>query len=322
MTLVKNILRTSISSIAYLRYLFPEESFQDTQLAGLKIKSLARKSNPEVSALCDWMEQGVFDAIEKKYLKALVFSIFSEFNNPASLIESYTFKFTYPKDGTINMGLVAKAKGNKAKELPYMTREEIQQAWCTMIRTLIAISNTLPPLPTERHLAMRLYYYDDVTPNDYNPPGFEMADDAPNFEFIADPESLDIGGNITTKFHSVSLRLDTAIKNIPTENEIKKVEDLDEDTKLAIIAISECHEKSFNKEYIIKKIYPNNNMKSKSEKNSKVEYIMNQLIDLGLISKDETSKKSKNPIYQLEETESNKSLMNHIVSKYSIEEEN
>ena len=213
MTLMKNILRSSLASIAYLRYLFPEDNFTETQLAGLKIKSLVPNNNPEIAALTDWLEHGVFDAIEKHYLRALVFCIFSEFNNPKSLLESYTFKFSYPSDGNVGMNFVAKANGT-TKEMSYMTREEIQQAWCTMIRGLITLSHTLPQIPAERYIAMRLFYYDDVTPENYEPPGFQQCTDGPDFEFVADAESVEIGGAVKTRHHAVSLRLDTAMPSV------------------------------------------------------------------------------------------------------------
>jgi hypothetical protein len=214
MTLMKNILRSSLASIAYLRYLFPEENFSETQLAGLKIKSLVPKQNPEIAAMTSWLENGVFDAIERHYLRALVFSVFAEFNNPATLLESYTFKFAYPSDGQMKMNLVASTKEGETKEMTYMSREQIQQAWCTMIRGLITLSHTLPPLPSERHIAMRLFYYDDITPEDYEPPGFQQSTDAADFEFLADAETIEIGGAVKTKHHTISLRLDTAMPNL------------------------------------------------------------------------------------------------------------
>ena len=218
MTLMKNILRSSLASIAYLRYLFPEDNFSETQLAGLKIKSLIPNNNPEIAAMTEWLEKGVFDAIEKHYLRALVFCVFSEFNNPQSLLESYTFKFTYPSDGNVGLGLSATVDG-KTKEMSYMTREEIQQAWCMMIRSLITLSHTLPPIPCDRHIAMRLFYYDDVTPEDYEPPGFQECTDAPPFEFVADAECVEIGGGVKTKHHSVSLKLDTAMPHVAGQNQ-------------------------------------------------------------------------------------------------------
>lgn len=260
MTLVKNILRSSISSIAYLRYLFPEENFSDTKLAGLKLKALIPDANPEAFAINEWIEKGVFDAIEKHYLKSLVFSIFAEFNNPASLLESYTFTFTYPKNGNISMGLVANAKGQQPKEYTYMTREQIQHAWCQIVRTLITLSHTLPPLPTERHIGMRIYYYDDVTPEDYNPPGFVNADTVPAFQFVTDSECINIGGALKTKFHSLNLKLDTAVPNYSSsqQHQQRRVSpsdsEVDEKTELAMLSIMELKNDDFEINDLIEKV--------------------------------------------------------------------
>ena len=245
-TLMKNILRSSLSSIAYLRYLFPEDNFQDTELAGLKIKSLVEGSNKEIAAMNNWLEHGVFDALEKHYLKALVFSIFAKFNDPSSLLESYTFKFSYPTDGNVSLNFTAvKKDGQPAPTLNFMSKEQIQQAWCTMIRTLITLSHTLPPLPNERHIAMRLYYYEDITPPDYNPPGFSMADDAPDFEFVDESERIEIGGSVQTKYHTVSMRLDTAMPNYQINNPISKlVSELNQDEIQAIVLAFEEKELS------------------------------------------------------------------------------
>ena len=278
-TLVRNILRSSLSSIAYLRYLFPEDNFQDTELAGLKIKSLVEGQNKEIAAMNKWLEQGVFDALEKHYLKALVFSIFAKFNDPSSLLESYTFKFSYPNDGNVSLNFTA-AKGNDGKPaqtLSFMTKEQIQQAWCTMIRTLITLSHTLPPLPNERHIAMRLYYYEDVTPENYNPPGFTMADDAPDFEFIDESERIEIGGSVQTKYHTVSMRLDTAMPNYqmnnPATNAVSK---MDMDMIQAIVVAFE--ENNISVQKIADSIgVPRNNERAVNT--------FKKLMEMGLISK-------------------------------------
>jgi hypothetical protein len=279
MVLVKNILRSSIASIAYLRYLFPEDNFSETQLAGLKIKSLLPKQNPDIEALTNWLEQGVFDAIERHYLRALVFSIFGEYNDPNSLLESYTFKFSYPADGQMSMDLIASAKGADTKEMTYMTREEIQQAWCTMIRSLITLSHTLPPLPSQRHIAMRLFYYDDVTPDDYEPPGFRQATDAPEFEFLADVETVEIGGSVKTKHHAVSLRLDTAMPNMPHAKPV--VEDVAADV---VQVLSGIHGQEFVSSRWIAKaagVPPNS---------KRVAEITEELLEIGVISENKGAK--------------------------------
>ena len=214
LSMVCNILRSSLSSICYLRYLFPEENFREAQIAGVKVKALVPEGNSEVATLVHWLDDGVVDALKKHYLRAMVFSIFSRYNDPESLLESYTFKFSYPSDDQISVAL--QTEGPKGKE---MTKEQVQVAWCTMIRTLITVSHTLPPLPSERHLAIRLFYY-DCTPPDYQPPGFVNADNTPGFVFEEENETVEIGGQVSTKHHTVSVRLDTAMPAIEEKKEL------------------------------------------------------------------------------------------------------
>lgn len=238
-TLVRNMLRMSLSSICYLRYLFPEENFENLSISGVKTKALIENNNPEVKAINEWLEKGVFEAIDKHYLKALIFSIFAKFNDPKSLIESYTFKFTYPNDQNINIDFSTSDK--KGERLEFMNKDQIQQAWCTMIRTLITLSNSLPPLPSERYIAMKLYYYEDVTPEDYDPPGFKSSTNSPDFEFITENERIEIGANMKTKYHTVSIRVDTAVPNMNFGNDEDEIDKnvMSEDAKLALISIYE-----------------------------------------------------------------------------------
>ena len=109
--LVRNILRIGISSIAYLRHLFPEDCFQDHILAGMNMKILT-STTEESRLLVSWLECGVFEALEKQYvyfclhlslfllshqLRSLVFGIYLDPTKESSLIECYTcipFLFT------------------------------------------------------------------------------------------------------------------------------------------------------------------------------------------------------------------------------------
>lgn len=95
LSLVKNLLGTTIGAIVYLRNLFPEENFKDTNINGLALKSLKRNYTKEADELIDWIvsfpvkfqEKGVFDALERRYLKTMIFGIFIDPNNPENLQE-------------------------------------------------------------------------------------------------------------------------------------------------------------------------------------------------------------------------------------------
>lgn len=67
LALVRNLLRTAVSTISYMRSLFPDDCYTNVKIAGNTVKSLIRKT-PESTALINWLERGVFDAIKRKYV--------------------------------------------------------------------------------------------------------------------------------------------------------------------------------------------------------------------------------------------------------------
>lgn len=78
----------------------------------MKVKKLIPLDD-ESRRLIDWMEKGVYDALQRKYLKTMVFAICEE--DATSLLEEYTFSFTYgPEDGARNMELQAGGKTRMA----------------------------------------------------------------------------------------------------------------------------------------------------------------------------------------------------------------
>lgn len=81
-------------NISYIRGLFPEKYFSDKSVPALemKIKKLM-PMDAESCRLIDWMEKGVYDALQNKYLKTLLFSVCEAINGP--MIEEYAFSFSY-----------------------------------------------------------------------------------------------------------------------------------------------------------------------------------------------------------------------------------
>ena len=122
-TVVKNLVRTSISQICYLRAIFPEKCFSLKNYADdLPIHALTPAREVEGSdqheiideqawKLTRWLEEGVFVALEKQYLKSMTFGVFTYDRNkkPRSLVESYCYEVSYPEAGKV--GLVAWASG-------------------------------------------------------------------------------------------------------------------------------------------------------------------------------------------------------------------
>ncbi|TPX38918.1 hypothetical protein SeMB42_g06550 [Synchytrium endobioticum] len=203
--LVRNLLNTTVGAITYLRVIFAEDHYKDTNVNGMSLKSLERGHSKEADDLIDWLECGVFDALEKKYLRTLIFGIYTTPDEPEKLMESYTFNFSYPTDGQFHVSFVTDGK----QAVHFRTKKEIMKATSEMLRRLLTLTQNLSPLPDNPNITMKIYYYDEVTPEDYEPPYFVASDHTKPYYFGRKPEKLVIG-NVETAYHALNLRLQYA----------------------------------------------------------------------------------------------------------------
>ncbi|KND01595.1 uncharacterized protein SPPG_03393 [Spizellomyces punctatus DAOM BR117] len=223
LNLVRNLLGTTIGAITYLRGLFPEDNFKDTSMGGLALKSLVRDFSVEADELMDWLERGCFDALEKQYLKTMIFGIYLSPDNPDQLVEAYTFGFSYPEKD--QWCITIDSNGKQAFRL--RTRGEIMKATSDMLRRLLILTQTLRPLPENAYITMRLFYYDDVTPAEYEPPFFRAGDNDEKFYFAHRPEKIKIG-QVETPHHALNLHVQTASDGIEPTTEDLQCDDIHE----------------------------------------------------------------------------------------------
>ncbi|XP_072456115.1 HORMA domain-containing protein 2 isoform X2 [Notamacropus eugenii] len=194
LVLVKKLLATSISCITYLRGLFPESSYGTRYLEDLSLKILRDdKKCPGSLQIIKWI-QGCFDALEKKYLHMAVL---------AKVTELYQFKFRYTEEGP-RMNFVSTNTSFESGK----TSEEIKRASILLIRKLYLLMQNLGPLPNDITLTMNLYYYNEVTPNEYQPPGFKEGESGQSLLFEGDPVSLKLGF-VSTNFHNIKVKIMT-----------------------------------------------------------------------------------------------------------------
>ncbi|XP_023242580.1 HORMA domain-containing protein 1-like [Centruroides sculpturatus] len=100
---VKKLIALTVSSITYLRAIFPESAFGNRSIEDLRLKILSENSGCHgASQLISWIK-GSFDALEKKYLRQLMIGIYESPDEPDNVIESYTFRFIYENDSTMIM---------------------------------------------------------------------------------------------------------------------------------------------------------------------------------------------------------------------------
>ncbi|CAK7336175.1 unnamed protein product [Dovyalis caffra] len=153
--LTRNLLRIAIFNISYIRGLFPEKYFNDKSVPAL----------------------GVYDALQKKYLKTLLFCVCETIEGP--MIEEYTFSFSYSNNESQEVSMNINRTGNKKQGGTFkcnstteITPNQMRSSACKMVRTLVQLMRTLDKMPDERTILMKLLYYEDVTPADYEPPFF------------------------------------------------------------------------------------------------------------------------------------------------------
>ncbi|RKO98142.1 hypothetical protein CXG81DRAFT_11092, partial [Caulochytrium protostelioides] len=175
LNLVLHLMESTVGAIAYLRMLFDDASFVDVTVSSGDTESdgTVPRASGTTDRLLDWIELGCHDALQKGYLRRMVFAIYEDPSKPDEAIECYTFKFSYPSEGECAIHLtttsaVVGQRGHAA--LP--TKHAILRSTTEMLRRLLVLTQTLPPLPERVHLAMKLFYDEDRTPRDYEPPLF------------------------------------------------------------------------------------------------------------------------------------------------------
>ncbi|XP_055563771.1 HORMA domain-containing protein 2 isoform X3 [Falco biarmicus] len=210
MVLVKKLLATSVSCITYMRGLFPERAYATRYLEDLCLKILREdKSCLGSLQIVKWI-QGCFDALEKKYLHSAVLAIYTDPKEPETVTEVYQFKFKYKKE-VPQMDIIS----NQMNFMNGVCSEDVKQASRLLICKLYLLMQNLGPLPNDIILTMKLLYYNDVTPKDYQPPGFKEDDSSGDLFFDGDPVNLSIG-SVSTGFHLMKVRVTTEKKRMGT----------------------------------------------------------------------------------------------------------
>ncbi|XP_052545713.1 HORMA domain-containing protein 2 isoform X2 [Tympanuchus pallidicinctus] len=206
--LVKRLLAISVSCITYLRGLFPESSYGTHYLDDLCLKILREdKSCLGSFQIVKWI-QGCFDALEKQYLHVAVLAMYTNPEEPETVTELYQFKFKY-KQEVPEMDIIS----NRTNSVNGVCSEDMKQACSLLIRKLYLLMQNLGPLPNDISLTMKLLYYNDVTPDDYQPPGFKKDDNPGDLLFDGDPVNLKLG-SVSTGFHTLKVKVTTENKRM------------------------------------------------------------------------------------------------------------
>uniref|UniRef100_A0A3B3VKA3 Zebrafish testis-expressed 38 n=1 Tax=Poecilia latipinna TaxID=48699 RepID=A0A3B3VKA3_9TELE len=206
---VKRMMAIAVSSITYLRGIFPECAYRSRYLEDLCIKVLRENSNTSgANKIVKWM-MGCFDALEKQYVSP----VYTDPKDRNCIIESYQFNFRYTEKGP-EMDIV---------RWGWVALEDTKRASVLLIRKLFLLLQNLDALPSNVYLTMKLYYYDEITPADYQPPGFqEGVHDRLWFQGV--PVHFKVG-QVHTTYHSLRVRVSVEqgqVKKLQEGNYLKE----------------------------------------------------------------------------------------------------
>ena len=198
---VKKLLTVSVSNITYLRSMFPEEAYANKSMDGLPLKILKENNKvKEAATLASWLV-GAFDPIEKGYLKELLLLVYLDSSCRETILEMYTFQFSY--SGTHVSCQVL--QGEEKKEVGVIDQNSVYKSTRHLLKQIISLTQSLRPLPSTAFLSMKLLYYDDVTPEDYEPPGYGPA---VNVDAETPLGRFDtVAGEVSTRHHTIHLRV-------------------------------------------------------------------------------------------------------------------
>ncbi|ODV93846.1 hypothetical protein PACTADRAFT_46234, partial [Pachysolen tannophilus NRRL Y-2460] len=217
--LVQTMLTMSFGCVAYLRGLFDDDCFKDQRFVAnkndgnsrhsIRIKTLIKGKSREVDTIFKWLENGIFPAIQEKYLKAFYLSVFTDPENPNDLLETYTFSFDYGDDDDVTMHVSNDDCSSKLLDCSLSlldSRKAVEQ----LMRRLIIITQTLPSLPSNRNISIRLLFNDNC-PKDYQPSSIfrDASFERPatlNVDSLALLETSS-AGEINTFHHKVGVKI-------------------------------------------------------------------------------------------------------------------
>ncbi|KAI0333593.1 HORMA-domain-containing protein [Cubamyces sp. BRFM 1775] len=264
---IQTLLRAGLGCITYLRNLLPSDNFSESYLtsstsnslssqpsrngcsfasmeggrnvSGFKIMTVTRGFTEEADKLLDYLENGIFDALQKQYLRSFVFAIYLDDQDPNNIIEAYTFNFSYCKvpgsEGTIpvmslgeDMMNLSLSGANKSHDpVADATRRgkvptlgEVKRSLKALVKNLIQATTQMDALPKRRFATFKLFYHEN-TPDDYEPPHFRAGDAKKDKWFMSThdkgeaPERCSVG-SVQTGYHGVDVKVTSVSGYLPS----------------------------------------------------------------------------------------------------------
>ncbi|KAJ4478474.1 HORMA-domain-containing protein [Lentinula aciculospora] len=262
---VQTLLRAGLGCITFMRDLLPQDNFTESHFTttddscvsqsssnstfsspanekknvnGFKIMTMSRGYTDEADRILNYLEYGIFEALQKQYLRSFIFAIYLDNNDPNNIVEAYTFNFQYHtiagtdtviplmslSDDLRRMSLRGKDPiAEAARRGATPTLRDVKRSVKTLLKTLITSMTQMDILPKRRYATFKVFYTDD-TPSDYEPPHFKAGDYERNKWFFATHDMEEVPdtwsvGKVNAGWHEVDVSVSSIATYLPSSTE-------------------------------------------------------------------------------------------------------
>uniref|UniRef100_A0A1B6MUA8 HORMA domain-containing protein n=1 Tax=Graphocephala atropunctata TaxID=36148 RepID=A0A1B6MUA8_9HEMI len=206
LTFMKKLTVVAISTISYLRNIFPSSAFQTKKLNGTKVWLLKGCDDiPGTHTLINWV-RSAYEAVRLYSLKKMVLVIEKQDGNET--LETYSFNFTYNFDAISCEVMSRTTEGEMLVDnmsVPANIKNAVQQ----LLRSVLVSTQFLKPLPDNCEVSMQLEFNEPVT-DDCELPEFFKAVDSSSINFSCGAHTLKLG-SVESKFTGITLTTNTVL---------------------------------------------------------------------------------------------------------------
>ncbi|KAF8891245.1 HORMA domain-containing protein [Infundibulicybe gibba] len=189
---VQTLLRAGLGCITFLRDLLPNDNFTEgPSICVHTPDSMTRGYSDEADKILNYLEYGIFDALEKQYLRSFIFAIYLAEMFDTRTVASLTIlqdtrnwdSNTYYEPRRRYAEHVPPGNpqnkddpvSNALKKGRAPTLRDVKRSVKNLLKKLISAMSQMDMLPKRRFATFKLFY-NDSTPAEYEPPHFETGD--------------------------------------------------------------------------------------------------------------------------------------------------
>ncbi|XP_075972499.1 uncharacterized protein LOC142974217 [Anticarsia gemmatalis] len=201
-TFMKQLTVVAISTITYLKNVFPEDSYTIENFGGIRLRILKKKCRHELAQFVSTALSQAFEAFDKKYLHQLVICFYDGECKVENLVEYHIFEYSYTSEG-VSLD-VQSSRGGVSRSSRY-SFDSVRDRTLQLLRACVVVMQACQgDLPDTYDVSLRLYY-NDSAPEGYQAPGFLTSEEERDQLEATRPDSVRLGA-VETPFHKLTAR--------------------------------------------------------------------------------------------------------------------